>query len=86
VEADVIDALKAGEIAGLFTDVTEEEPPAKDHPFFSMENVVVTPHMASNTEDCTISMGVHAAMQIEKALSGDGPDCVVNHVAVARKG
>ena len=78
VETELVEALKAGQIAGLFTDVMEQEPPEKDHPFFFMDNVVVTPHMASNTEDCMRQMALGAAIQIDRVLSGGKPDFPVN--------
>lgn len=79
VESDLLEALKEGKIAGLFTDVLEQEPPQKDHPFFSMDQVVVTPHMASNTADCMQQMALGAAVQIDRVLSGKRPDYPVNH-------
>ena len=44
-EAALIDALKAGTIAGAGLDVQETEPPAADSPLYAMENVILTPHM-----------------------------------------
>lgn len=46
----VADALKAGHLAALGTDVFETEPPVpEDHPFFGAPNVVATPHVAFAT-------------------------------------
>ena len=44
-EAALIGALKAGSIAGAGLDVQETEPPAADNPLYTMENVILTPHM-----------------------------------------
>ena len=44
-EAALIDALRAGTIAGAGLDVQESEPPAADSPLYAMENVILTPHM-----------------------------------------
>ena len=44
-EAALIDALRAGTIAGAGLDVQETEPPAPDSPLYTMENVLLTPHM-----------------------------------------
>ena len=44
-EAALIDALRAGTIAGAGLDVQETEPPAADSPLYAMENVILTPHM-----------------------------------------
>ncbi len=77
-EAELIRALETGEIGGAFLDVFEKEPPQPDNPLFSMENVTVTPHMASNTEECMALMARQAAEQIHQALSGKRPSWAVN--------
>jgi D-3-phosphoglycerate dehydrogenase len=48
-EAALIRALQEGWIAGAGLDCFEEEPPALDNPLLKMENVVLTPHSASQT-------------------------------------
>jgi len=45
-ERALIDALGSGAIAGAGLDVFAEEPLPFGHPFYSMPNVIVTPHMA----------------------------------------
>ena len=44
--ADLVDALKSGEIAGAGLDVYEEEPLPADHPLWAAPNVLLTPHTA----------------------------------------
>ena len=44
-EPALIDALKRGIIAGAGLDVQETEPPASDTPLYTMDNVILTPHM-----------------------------------------
>lgn len=77
-ETDLIEAVKQGTIAGVFTDVYNQEPPAADNPLLSLENVSVTPHMASNTEECMMLMATQAASQIDLVLSGENPTWPVN--------
>jgi phosphoglycerate dehydrogenase-like enzyme len=48
-EAALHHALSAGKIAAAGLDVFVEEPPAKDHPLFSLPNVTLTPHSAGPT-------------------------------------
>jgi D-3-phosphoglycerate dehydrogenase / 2-oxoglutarate reductase len=45
-ERAMLRALKEGWIAAAGLDVLEAEPPAPDHPFFQLDNVVLTPHVA----------------------------------------
>ena len=49
-EAALIDALRAGRLAGAGLDVLEDEPPAPDSPIWDMPDVIVTPHSAAHTE------------------------------------
>ncbi|MEH7503351.1 D-2-hydroxyacid dehydrogenase [Neobacillus drentensis] len=50
VEADLIQALFEGTIAGAGLDVFETEPLGTESPFWEMENVIVTPHTSGSTE------------------------------------
>ena len=49
--ADLTEALAAGEIAGAGLDVFEVEPLPTDHPLWGMDNVVITPHAATETPE-----------------------------------
>jgi len=46
---DLVAALRAGEIAGAGLDVFEIEPLPPDHPLWTMENVIITPHVAGQS-------------------------------------
>ena len=78
-ERELENALRQGQIAGAFLDVLDKEPFDRNSPLLSMDNVVVTPHMASNTEECMKLMAVQAASQIHLVLSGQEPAWPVNH-------
>ena len=43
---DLVEALRAGEIAGAALDVFEDEPLPADHPLWTMPGVLITPHTA----------------------------------------
>jgi len=78
VEADLIEVLRNGTIAGAAIDVYEKEPPKKDNLLLSMSNVLLTPHNASQTRECMIRMALHAAQGIDEVLSGRRPTWPVN--------
>lgn len=48
-EGPLIRALKEGRLRGAALDVFDQEPMPKEHPFWSMENVLVSPHCADRT-------------------------------------
>jgi phosphoglycerate dehydrogenase-like enzyme len=50
-ESALVDALKNRRIAGAALDVFEEEPLAPEHPFYSLDNVLISPHSADRTPD-----------------------------------
>jgi phosphoglycerate dehydrogenase-like enzyme len=43
-------ALREGWIAGAALDVLEEEPTSPDNPLLELDNVILTPHLASNSD------------------------------------
>jgi phosphoglycerate dehydrogenase-like enzyme len=49
VESALIDVLSSGKIAGAALDVFDQEPLPADSPFWSMENVIVTPHNSATS-------------------------------------
>jgi phosphoglycerate dehydrogenase-like enzyme len=50
VEAQLIDALQAGALAGAALDVFEEEPLPEASPLWSMPNVIVSPHVGGDVQ------------------------------------
>lgn len=46
---DLIEALQTKEITGAAVDVFEQEPLPADHPYLTLENVTITPHIAGST-------------------------------------
>jgi glyoxylate/hydroxypyruvate reductase A len=49
VEEDLIPAISSGQLSGALLDVFQNEPLAKDHPFWQKEEIMITPHIASIT-------------------------------------
>lgn len=66
-EAALVAALKSGHVAGAALDVLTEEPP-KDSPFFGLDNVILTPHIAGSTAEAQEAVGVQIAMQVREYL------------------
>jgi glyoxylate/hydroxypyruvate reductase A len=58
VEADLLAALESGQLSAAVLDVFAEEPLPKDHPFWSHEKIIVTPHAAAATHAPTAAAGV----------------------------
>ena len=77
-EAALIKALENEEIAGAGLDVTEQEPPEKDNPLRTMENVILTPHTASASTRMRQETRRRAAREVALALSGRWPMSCVN--------
>jgi D-2-hydroxyacid dehydrogenase (NADP+) len=50
IEADVIDALANGHLAGAYLDVFEHEPLNPKSPLWDMRNVIISPHTASHSQ------------------------------------
>ncbi|MEM2144310.1 MAG: phosphoglycerate dehydrogenase [Candidatus Jordarchaeaceae archaeon] len=77
-ENALYEALKNGKLAGAGLDVLEIEPPLKDNPLLKLENVVFTPHVASNTDKNVDKICIRAAENIARFLNGKTPLYVVN--------
>lgn len=72
-EADVLDALKSGRIAGAGSDVFESEPALAGNPLFAMDNFVGTPHMSAHTDEGMSRMSL-VASDVLAILEGRKPE------------
>jgi glyoxylate/hydroxypyruvate reductase A len=75
-EPALIEALRSGQIGGATLDVFWTEPLPVDHPFWQMENVLITPHLASITVPETAARDV--AENIRRVRGGHEPLHLVN--------
>ncbi len=75
-ETEVVEALRAGMLAGYGADVFENEP--NPHPeLLQMENVIMTPHIASATYAARRDMGDIAIKNMIEGLAGSAPTNLV---------
>ncbi|WP_218672714.1 C-terminal binding protein [Oceanobacillus timonensis] len=78
-ENSLIEALKNGIVAGVGLDVLESEPIESNHPFLTMDNVILTPHMAGYSEESAEEMRSKTALGItDVLLYGQYPKYLVN--------
>ena len=77
-EAALIDALKAGTIAGAILDVFKEEPPQINNPLFGAPNLVLTPHVAGVTDEAVEGMAIGSAQAVVDLYLGKKPESIVN--------
>jgi phosphoglycerate dehydrogenase-like enzyme len=55
-------------------DVTDPEPPSKDHPFRSLQNVILTPHIAGAVNNGQYRIGKYAVEEIKRFVKGQPMD------------
>lgn len=72
-EPALIEALREGRLAGAGLDVFAQEPPAKDNPLFTMDNVVLSPHCATGTRDSVMEKTRAACENMQRVLRGEAP-------------
>jgi len=84
-EAALIAALQSGHLAGAALDTYAVEPLAGDSPLRRMANVVLSPHVAGQTKDAVVRVGLAAAQAILDELAGRRPRFVVNPEAYAAR-
>jgi D-3-phosphoglycerate dehydrogenase len=77
-EAALIAALREQRIAGAMLDVYEHYRLQPGHPLFSLDNAVLTPHLAGMTVESRARMSVAAAEEVLRMLAGERPKNFVN--------
>ena len=69
-EEDIAQACKSGQLGGYATDVVAQEPMTRPHPFDGIENIIITPHIASRTFESVERQAMRAATNIVNYLNG----------------
>ncbi|HEY5381450.1 MAG TPA: phosphoglycerate dehydrogenase [Acidobacteriaceae bacterium] len=67
VDEALVEALKSGKVAGAALDVFRKEP-LKDSPYFELENVLLSPHVAGSTDEAQEAIGIQLANQVRDYL------------------
>lgn len=75
---DLVAALRAGRIAGAGLDVQEGEPLPTSHPLFSLDNVLLAPHVAFYAEESLVDLQRRCAEEVVRVLAGEPPRNPVN--------
>lgn len=70
VEADLVRALREEPGRTAVLDVTDPEPSPEGHPFYGMDNVILTPHIAGSAGAECYRMGAYMLEEAERYLAG----------------
>ena len=81
-EPQLLHVLEKGLIGGACLDVFEDEPLHLDHPFRSLENVILTPHTAGLPDGVKYHRKRYEffVRNIERVMNNEIPDCRLNHL------
>lgn len=77
-EEALVDSLKQRKIAGAMLDVYEHYRLEPGHPLLTLDNAILTPHLAGMTVESRARMGIAAAEEMLLMLSGKPPRNWVN--------
>ncbi len=77
-QAALVEALRAGTIAGAALDVFEKEPVDAGDPVLKLPNAITTPHIASAARETRVAMAELSARNLIAALRGETPEAMVN--------
>jgi len=77
-EPALIEALAQRRIAGAGLDVFWKQPLPRDHPFLTLDNVLLTPHVAGTTDDSRERISAVVVEELRRMLRGEKPVNFVN--------
>jgi D-3-phosphoglycerate dehydrogenase len=67
VDEALAEGLKSGKVGGAALDVFRQEP-LKDSPYYGLENVLLSPHIAGSTDEAQEAIGIQLAQQVRDYL------------------
>ena len=77
-EQALFEALRDRRIEGAALDVFDKEPPGKEYPLVTLDNVTLTPHMAGGSNDAFFNSPARLAAEIVKLWDGEVSRFIVN--------
>jgi len=78
--AALAQAVKSGQIGAAALDVCDQEPPPANHPLIGLDNVIMTPHVASVSGRSVRVLRESTAHSVARAIRGEKLQNVVNGV------
>ncbi|WP_043584264.1 phosphoglycerate dehydrogenase [Geminisphaera colitermitum] len=69
--ADMVAALKSGQVGGYGADVLDAEPPPADHPLLNAPNCIITPHIGSRTYESVVRQASCCVSNYKAFLEGN---------------
>ena len=78
-EEALLDALKSNKIRAAGLDVYDDEPSTSSNPLFSLDNILVSPHIAGVTQEATIRMSKQAVQNVLDVFDDKvDPEVIIN--------
>lgn len=71
VTDDLLAALRSGQLTGAGLDVTDPEPLPSDHPLWSADNVIITPHVAADSDQQRERYVLLVAENLRRYVAGE---------------
>ena len=78
-EVALLDALKSNKIRAAGLDVYDDEPSTSSNPLFSLDNILLSPHIAGVTQEATIRMSKQAVQNVLDVFDNKvDPEVIIN--------
>src|SRR3984885_6270728 len=84
VDEALAEGIKSGQVAGAALDVFRQEP-LKDSPYFGLDNVLLSPHIAGSTDEAQEAIGIQLAEQVRDYLKLGVVQNAVNVVSLSEE-
>ena len=84
-ESDLVRVIEGNQIHGAGIDVFAEEPPCSNHPFYSLKQVTLTPHIGGISLEAARQTSTLIAKNLIRAINGEELDVIANLQQLSRK-